>query len=660
MVFGPQQRICGIVATNSIGYVNESFLRMNAGDVVVTLRSEGDEERKNLAGVQEVIVPSDETGWLHSLSYNKSYEKDIAQVQFTSGTEGEQKAILLSHAALAHTTDRLISIMELDEGIREYLGIPVYYSFGFARCRVVSEVGGSIFIPPNGFDPIEIADMLTNREINAISAVPSLWRLILQNADLFAASGDLVRWIEIGSQYMSGAEKEQLKAIFTKAKIVQHYGLTEASRTTFLKVHEVEGQMLESVGKPYDGVAVSIDGDGHIKTRGLHIASGRIKGGRMVPLADEQGWLTTNDIGHLDDGYLYYDGRADDSINCGGVKLSPEAVEQAICKELKITSGLYVSKVDDALRGDAVLIAYMPELDAENIKAASEVVLQEFGLQAGRSIRYMPCANFPVTETGKVQRKALTELYVERENTDGLETTDASQSADGLQDPDTQALVRIWEEALGISPVGIHDSFFDLGGDSLSAVSVSMKLQKLGIPKHLSREIFKGKSIAELVDHNHKDAGRTPLAKGNLTVDVVRGLLVLCVIAAHWMPGVVERLPEYFEFYNRFLSPFYSAGTPGFAIIFGIGIGFAYLPRYIRNAGSVTPLAIRNAWLLAGGIFSIGMLRIWSTLAGGQDLTPVEISNSFYGVLTYYLLGVLSIPTCSLLDQTRCGQRHCG
>ena len=60
------------------------------------------------------------------------------------------------------------------------------------------------------------------------------------------------------------------------------------------------------------------------------------------------------------------------------------------------------------------------------------------------------------------------------------------------------------------------------------------------------------------------------------------------MIAGHWMPGVVERLPDVFATYNKLLSVFYSAGTPGFAIIFGVGIGFAYLPRYLRNPASVT------------------------------------------------------------------------
>ncbi len=640
-------RVHAIVACNSIGFLEEAFKHLNAGGRVVVLRSEDDQERIRMAGANEIVTPSDSCGWAESLEYERLYEDSAAQIQFTSGTEGEPKAIVLTHASLATTTDRLVSIMQLDDSVREYVGVPVYYSFGFGRCRAISVAGGAAYIPENGFDPLEIANMLEAGEINALSAVPSLLRLILDNAELFDACGTQMKWVEIGSQYMSRSEKEALKSIFPNAKIVQHYGLTEASRSTFLKIHEVEGDHLESVGKTYDGVEVAVSESERIKVKGPHTALGHLVDGNIVPLVDADGWLETNDRGHMEDGFLYFDGRMDDVINCGGIKLAPERLEQEVRKRIGDDVQVSIAKIADPLRGEAVLVAHPSSVQADDLRPALEEALSLYGVQAGKSVKFFACDAPPVTETGKVRRSELAALYQAANAGDDADPATGAEEAaqsDAAESAQTQALVKIWEEALGISPISIHDSFFDLGGDSLSAISVVMKFQKEGIPQHVAREILEGRTIAEIVNRATSSNRGTPLANGNLTVNAVRGLLVLCVIGGHWMPGVIERLPEVFAYYNQFLSPLYSAGTPGFAIIFGMGLGFAYLPRYLRNPDSVTPLVYRNAILLLLGIFAMGAVRIGASLAMGEEMRPTDYSNSFYGVLTYYVFAVLSIP----------------
>ena len=151
----------GIVARNSVPYLDAVFDTLNTGSTAVNLRSESDRERIQLTGVEHVLVPGGDSGWVGPLGYTATDDARIAQILFSSGTEGAQKAILLSHRALADTTRRLVDVMRLDASVREYVGVPVHYSFGFGRCRAVSHVGGSMFIPPHGFDPVELATCLT-------------------------------------------------------------------------------------------------------------------------------------------------------------------------------------------------------------------------------------------------------------------------------------------------------------------------------------------------------------------------------------------------------------------------------------------------------------------------------------------------------------------
>jgi len=260
--------------------------------------------------------------------------------------------------------------MNVDSSIKEYIGVPVTYSFGLGRCRAVAAAGGCFYIPENGFNPVEIKKMLDSDEINAISAVPSLWRMILESPDSIGVSGLKVKWIEIGSQYMSRMEKEKMKSLFPNAKIIQHYGLTEASRSTFLGISSTEGKHLESVGKAYGEVKINISDDNRIMLQGPNLAMGLITNQKIVPIVDENYWLITNDNGHIEDGYLYFDGRSDDIINFGGIKINPEQLQQNLDKRLPAQNTIAISRIADSLRGDGIFIAVEKKcpLDLSTIK----------------------------------------------------------------------------------------------------------------------------------------------------------------------------------------------------------------------------------------------------------------------------------------------------
>ena len=718
---GVGNQVIGIVAVNSCDYVATAIKCLNDGHAIVSLRDKRDELRSKLVGVDSIVEPNNAAGWLEAPGYQPRQTDDVGLVQFTSGTEGPPKPILISHAALADTTNRLIEVMDIDSDIREYIGVPVYYSFGFGRARAVLRAGGEAYIPEHGFNPVEISDMLARDEINAVSAVPSLWRIVLANADLFEQTGGKMRWVEIGSQYMSAEEKSRLCELFPNARIVQHYGLTEASRTTFLDLHKAGEAEMNSVGRPEGAIEVAIGDDGRIKIKGPHLASAMLSDTRQqTPLTDSDGWLVTNDIGRLESGFLFFEGRADDLINCGGVKISPDYLETQLYKQLQSDTGIAVTKLPDAMRGETVMVAHLPEVAADALREAANQALREMGLEAGQSLKLMEVDEFPTTQTGKILRKELTAQYqamnqpttatpttndnefdqeprvqeliglwqevlqispvsphdsffdlggdslsainvairmeksgipksVSRQIFEGktiaqiVQSSAADGSADVQNDPRVKELIALWEEVLQISPVSPHDSFFDLGGDSLSAINVAMRMEKIGVPKDVSRQIFEGKTIAQIADTSRASTQKEPIAEASRAIDAVRGMLALFVVASHWMPGVVERIPGIADL-NQLFSFFYSAGTPGFAIIFGLGVGYAYLPRFQRSRQSVNSLVLRNASLLIAGVVFLAAVRIAGNMLSGKLMAPVDYSNAFFGVLLYYTLAVLSIP----------------
>ena len=89
-------------------------------------------------------------GWFDTkIELNKTAEP--AQISFSSGTTGRPKPILISRRAISDTCGRLIDFMQIDHSIREYIGVPLTYSFGLARLRTVAAAGGRSYLPENGF-----------------------------------------------------------------------------------------------------------------------------------------------------------------------------------------------------------------------------------------------------------------------------------------------------------------------------------------------------------------------------------------------------------------------------------------------------------------------------------------------------------------------------
>ncbi len=447
----------GVVAVSSPDYIRAMLEALAAGRVTVPLRSDDDAERKARGGVSEVVSPAPGGGWIDGPTALPDGET-LAMISFTSGTTGTPKAVHLSQRALGDVVSRLNTVMAVDETIREYIGVPVYHSFGYGRARAVLTAGGRAYIPEGGFDLREIRDMLKAGEINAISAVPSLWRLFLQEQSLFGDELAGVKWVEIGSQYMSAAEKTALRAALPNARIVQHYGLTEASRSTFLRVDTAPETALESVGQATGDVEVRVDGDGRICIRGPHVAMAIDAGAGPEAL---EGWFTTSDLGRIEDGTLYYEGRADDVINCGGIKLVPDMIEAHLRSAVPGAEEFAVARTPDAMRGDGILLALEP--GAAPHRAALETALVGYaakaGLAARGAIQVREVDALPRTAAGKVQRKALAEVPPEEQGA-------------------PQDFMALLETLLGAAARDPGATFDSTGGDSLAHMQVTLTLER--------------------------------------------------------------------------------------------------------------------------------------------------------------------------------------
>ena len=457
------QTVIGVVVPDgqngSAGYLRAMLRNLSEGTVSVPLRSADDTHRITLSGLDAIQTPDGGAGWFDD-AFTSRPGGEIAQVSFTSGTTGAPKGVVLTRDALHDVVTRLSDIMELTEEVREYIGVPVTHSFGYGRARAVLNTNGKVYLPPNGFDLDEIRTMLAAGEINALSTVPSLWRVILAAASSFGEERTGLRWIEIGSQMMTADEKIALRDLFPSAMIVQHYGLTEASRTTFLRIDGTDTARLGSVGQATGTAGVTINTDGRISITGPHVAQALLSETGETVL---NGILTTADLGEIDDeGYLWFKGRSDDMINCGGIKLDPEAIETAMIAELDEAGEFAIMRRSDPIRGEALALAVTSQSEQQiaALQRRAVEVATKMGAAPGRDVPAVVLDTLPRTNTGKLQRHLL------------VAPDTSVAEAGGLTGPLAKIMGANTDPTL---------NFHDAGGDSLTHLQIQLVLeQQLG------------------------------------------------------------------------------------------------------------------------------------------------------------------------------------
>lgn len=573
-------------------------------------------------------------GWMEQ-EFHLDDSELIAQIASTSGTTGPPKAIALSRRAISDAVARLVAAMELDRTVREYVGVPTCFSFGLGRVRAVAAAGGTCYLP-DMFRPDEIAGMLQRNEINALSAVPTMLRLLISDPEIIGAAGRRLKWLEIGSQYMSADEKRAVRALFPRACILQHYGLTEASRSTFLRVDIEDDDVLESVGRPFGKTKVRIGVGQRIEVSGPHLASGCVIDGELVPIA-QAGWLRTADLGELRGDHLFYLGRADDVVNLSGIKISIEHLERELARALPASLPFAVTALPDALRGQRLGLG-CAAADLEPVRRAAAAILPRLGLGPA-DMTIARVQEIPRTPTGKVRRSDLAKLI-------GQAASGPSPAENGDLCAREREIAALWQEALGVERVTRNDTFFDLGGDSLSAVSVTLRAEQLGLPPELTQHMFAGATVAEIaagLDHGKVHETKPhPHAIRADALNATRGVLALAIIASHWGPYFAERLGEPGRLLWRSLSPLLRIGTPGFAVVFGMGLGLFYLKQLESGRHRLRERVRSNTILLASGVGMIAGAEAWRLAATGKGFGPLWPEQLFYSVLLFY---AIMVPT---------------
>ncbi|MBI3664793.1 MAG: AMP-binding protein [Acidobacteria bacterium] len=353
-----------------------------------------------------------------NITWEPPAPEDVTNIQYTSGTTGSPKGVLLTHRNLVNNAWVMANALHLSGEDRICVPVPLYHCFGCVIGTLVAVVSGVTMILPAGqFDPLATLEAVHQERATVLYGVPTMFIAELEHPEF--ARFDLA---SLRTGIMAGAPCpiEVMKRVVDQMhcrEMTIAYGQTETSPgITMSHVDDSLELRVSTVGCPLantevkivslsTGETVPVRQQGELCTRGYHVMKGYDQEPEATRRAiDEEGWLHTGDLATMQpNGYFRITGRAKEMIIRGGENIYPREVEEFLYTNPKIAD-VYVVGLPDIKLGETVL-AWVRLKAGET---ATEEEIREFcrgkiaHFKIPQYIRFVD--SFPMTVTGKVQK----------------------------------------------------------------------------------------------------------------------------------------------------------------------------------------------------------------------------------------------------------------
>lgn len=351
---------------------------------------------------------------------------DVINMQYTSGTTGFPKGVMLTHYNIVNNGKAIGDCMRLSENDRLCIPVPLFHCFGCVLGVMACVTHATTMVMLEYFQPLKVMQAVEREKCTGLHGVPTMFIAILNHEAFNKTDFSTLR---TGIMAGSPCPIEVMKRVNSEMHLNEltiAFGQTESSpvmaQTRFDDSLE---KRVSTVGRVLPHMEVKIvdvetgkdlgpNMNGEIVTRGYHIMKGYYNMPEATKLAiDENGWLHTGDQGLMDeDGYFKITGRLKDMIIRGGENVYPREIEEYLYTHPAVRD-VQVVGVPDEKYGEEVLAFVIPNDGA----GASEEALIEYvrqGLSRFKKPRYVRFIDsFPMTASGKIQKYKLREMGIE-------------------------------------------------------------------------------------------------------------------------------------------------------------------------------------------------------------------------------------------------------
>ena len=353
-------------------------------------------------------------------------EHDVINMQYTSGTTGFPKGVMLTHSNLANNAANIAECMNLSKKDRMCIPVPFFHCFGCVLGTLACVTAGATMVPVQEFSPKEVLSAVETEKCTALHGVPTMFIAELNDQDF--ASYDLSS-LRTGIMAGSNCPIEVMKKVINNmgmSEITIAYGQTEASPViTQTRVNDSLKRRVETVGRALPNVEVKITEpgtnrevergvQGELCTRGYHVMKGYYKNPEATAaVIDEDGFLHTGDLAVMDEeGYCRITGRLKDMIIRGGENIYPREIEEFLYKHPNILDVQIVGVPDETFGEEIsawIKLKSGASMTADELKEYCKGKIARYKIP--RYIAFVE--EFPMTASGKVQKFKLREQALE-------------------------------------------------------------------------------------------------------------------------------------------------------------------------------------------------------------------------------------------------------
>lgn len=349
---------------------------------------------------------------------------ETAEILYSTGTTGNSKGIELTHQSLVAVAENVIHGVKMKKGGVELIPVPLSHSHGLRRHYANLFFGNSVVIADGVIFLKVFLELIEKYHVTALDLVPSAVAIILKAAEKeISQFSRQIDYIQIGTALLRETDKNLLCKIFKNTRLYNFYGSTEAGCACIVDFNldankpfcigtPTINSEIEIVDKKRKAIESSSSHTGFLAIKGAMNMKGYWGNPELTNKVVQDGFLYTNDIGYKDeDGNIYLLGRDDDVINYGGVKISPEEIEEVAMLFSGITDCACVPR-QDKLCGQ-VPVLYYSVVENSTVDAASLYMFLAQKIDVAKLPKELKQINkIPRSLNGKILRKKLTELIL--------------------------------------------------------------------------------------------------------------------------------------------------------------------------------------------------------------------------------------------------------